>query len=56
MDSVLWWVDLSYAYCGILVADGKVVWAAPIMHWAKGKPWGSVIAWIKSNGGKFGKA
>jgi len=51
----LWWVDLKYAYFGVLVGDCRVVWVAPIMHWANGKTWGKVTAWIKSKGGTFGK-
>jgi hypothetical protein len=44
------WVDLGYATCGITIIGNKVVGAAPIMKWAKGKRWHDVRRWIEQRG------
>ena len=36
---------------GLLVEDGRVVLAAPILRWAVGKPLATVWAWVAKMGG-----
>ncbi len=38
MSERYFWISLSYATFGVGVTDGRVTSAAPIAHWAMGKP------------------
>ena len=43
----LWQIDPGYFCAGLVVRDGRVVLAAPILGWAVGKPWVEVRAWAE---------
>lgn len=47
------WGSLSYATFGLLVADGKVVDAAPIARWTVGKPERQVADYFRRKGVRF---
>ena len=44
-------VTTSYFCCGIIVQDGKVLRAAPIMKWAVEKDFDFVKYWVVKKGG-----
>jgi len=46
MTEHLFYVRTSYFTCGVIVEDGMVVSAAPIMKWAVGKRWEEVRNWV----------
>ena len=35
---------------GLIVEDGRVVQAAPLLGWAKGKPWAEAKVYLKCKG------
>jgi hypothetical protein len=47
------WVSLPYATFGILVDGGKVIDAAPIANWMKGKDTHSIREWINKKNGTW---
>jgi len=49
----LYRVTLPYACCGFLLEDGRVVEAAPIIGWMKGRTLATVELWIHKKGGKL---
>ena len=51
----LWVVTLSYAAYGLVVVDGRVVDAPPIVRWMMGKDIGRCAAWVRSKGGTIRK-
>lgn len=48
----LFQVTTGYFCAGIVVKNGRVVEAAPILRWSIGKPIGAVVAWAESKGGE----
>lgn len=46
-------VELPYACFGLGVADGVVVWAAPIARWAVGRDEWRVANYYRSKGATF---
>lgn len=42
---------MPYFVCGLIVKDGIVVEAAPIMRWAEGKHINFVKKWVQGKGG-----
>lgn len=46
-------VVTSYFVAGLLVENGIVKKAAPILRWTVGKPLEDVYAWVKKKGGSM---
>lgn len=47
----LYQVSTSYFVAGVIVDQGKVVRAAPILGWSVGKPTRQLAAWVKKKKG-----
>lgn len=47
---MLWRIEAPHFVAGLVVEDGRVVEAAPILGWANGKEWREVRAYCKRNG------
>jgi hypothetical protein len=46
-------ITTSYFCCGIIIAAGRVLHAAPILQWAIGKPEEDVHQWVRNRGGDW---
>ncbi len=50
MTGRLWRIVAPHFVCGLVVADGRVVEAAPIVRWALGRRWSDVREAMKRKG------
>lgn len=48
--AILYRITTGYACFGIVVEAGRVILAAPIARWARGKPWEGVRAYYERRG------
>lgn len=58
-DSIrmLYAIEAPHFCCGLEVVDGRVgAWCAPIIGWARGKPWNEVRAYFERKGYKVTEA
>lgn len=53
MADRLFWVSLSYATFGLVVAGDQVVEAPPIAQWATGKSVAYVLRYFRSKGAQI---
>jgi len=51
-DRLELWISTPIYTCYIVVINGAIVKAAPIMHWAVGKPWKEVLEYLKRRFGQ----
>lgn len=50
--SNLWQIDTAYFCAGVVVEDGRVRAAAPVLGWAVGKPWVHLVQWARLRGAR----
>ena len=43
---LLWRIVAPHFVAGLVVRDGRVVEAAPILGWARGRPWAGVRSYL----------
>lgn len=53
MKEILYQVTLPYACAGIIVRNKRVVEAAPIFGWMRGRTVSEVSSWVRGKRGKF---
>lgn len=49
----LYKITLPYACCGLVVAGGRVIDAAPIVGWMVGRTLATVMLWIRKKQGRI---